>query len=228
MKKVMSIFAAMLLLAGVVVAEDITIATFKGNAQFVPAVTAILSKEGYTVKTTVYEEQGDMIAALAKSETDLCFFLAQPLIAQVKGASFVTARLMNTDFCAVTTNPSVSIKSSADLRKYKTGIVKGHPGHTAAARGVPTIVEAADDISEFKLLANGDVDVIIAVRDLIVPLSRAAGIANPTVCEPPVMKNPTYIGISPKAASKKAALDDIFQKALSDGSWGKELGKLKK
>lgn len=228
MKKLMSALASLVLLAGMAFAEDLTITTFKGNAQFVPAVTAILTKAGYTVKPVVVDEQSELIAAVAKNETDLGFFLAQPLITGIKDASFVSARVMSTDFCAVTKDPSVVVKNSADLKKYKVGIVKGNAGHAAATRGVSNVVEAANEVEQFKLLQDGKVDVVVSVRDLVVPMSRASGLTGATVCEPPVMKNPTFIAVSAKAAGKKAALDEIFNAALKDGSWGQELGKLKK
>lgn len=228
MKKIMSILAAMLVLTSVVAAEELKVATFEGNQQFMPAVTAILKDAGYEVKPVVFKEQGEMIGALAKSEADIVFFLAQPLITGVKGAQFISARLMSTDFCAVTVDPAVVIKNAADLKKYKIGIVKDNAGHVAATRGVPNVVEAADTVEQFKMLKNGDVQAVISVRDLIVPMTMASGLKNPIVCEPPVMKNPTFLALSPKAAAKKAELDAVFTKALNDGVWGKELGKLKR
>lgn len=228
MKKLISTLASLVLLAGIAFAEDITVTTFKGNAQFMPAVTAILTKAGYNVKPVVVDEQGELIASVAKNETDLGFFLAQPLITQIKGATFVPARLMSTDFCAVTKDASVVIKNSADLKKYKVGIVKGNAGHAAATRGVTNVVEAASEVEQFKLLKDGKVDVVVSVRDLIVPMSRASGLTDAIVCEPPIMKNPTFIALSAKAADKKNALDELFNAAMKDGSWGKELGKLKK
>lgn len=228
MKKLISVFASLVLLAGMAFAEDITVTTFKGNAQFMPAVTAVLSKAGYTVKPVVVEEQGELIASIAKNETDIGFFLAQPLITQIKGAAFVPARLMSTDFCAVTKDASVVVKNSADLKKYKVGIIKGNQGHQAATRGCTNIVEAENEVAQFKLLKDGKVDVVVSVRDLIVPMCRASGLADPIVCEPPVMKNPTFLAVSAKAAAKKDALNEIFSAAMKDGSWGQELGKLKK
>lgn len=228
MKKILSFVAALFLLAGAAFAEELTIATFKGNSQFAPAVTSILKSAGYDVKVKVYDDQPDIIPVLAKGEADLVFFLAQPVIAQAKGATFITARLMNTDFVAVTTDPSVQIKSSADLKKYKVGIVKDQPGHVAATRGVTNIVEAPNEVAEFKLLQSGAVQVIISVRDLVVPMSQASGLKGAIVSEPPVMKTPTYIALSAKASSKKAALDKLFQDALNDGTWGKELAKISK
>lgn len=227
MKKIMSILGAMLVFAAVVVAEPLTVASFKGNSQFMPAVTAILEGAGYEVKPVIYDEQGQLIAALTKNEVDVAFFLAQPIITQAK-AQFISARLMNTDFCAVTTDPSIVIKSTADLKKYKVCVMKGQPGQNAAVRGCLDVVEVASEIEQFKTLKEGGAQVVVSVRDLIVPMSRAAGLANPIVCEPPVMKNPTFLAVSGKSSDKKAELDTLFQKALSDGSWGKELAKLKK
>lgn len=228
MKKLLSIVAAVFMLSAVVCAEELTVATFKGNAQFMPAVTSILKGAGYDVVTKIYDEQPEIIAALAKNEVDLTFFLAQPVITGVKGAQFIPARLMNTDFVAVTTDPSVVVKTPADLKKYKVGIVKDQPGHAAATRGVPNIVEAPNEVAQFKMLAAGDVQVVVSVRDLVMPMSQASGLKGAIICEPPVMKNPTFIAVSAKAAGKKADLDALFQKALTDGTWGKELGKIKR
>lgn len=227
MKKIMSILGAMLVLSVAVFAKPLTVASFKGNAQFMPAVVSILQNAGYEVKSIVYDEQPQLIAALTKSEVDVAFFLAQPIIAQAKG-QFVSARLMNTDFCAVTTDPSIVIKSSADLKKYKVCVMKGQPGQNAAVRGVPNILEVPNELAQFKALKAGEAQVVISVRDLIVPMSRQAGLTNPIVCEPPVMKNPTFLALSSSAADKKAELDALFQKALADGTWGKELAKIKK
>lgn len=227
MKKIMSVLGALFVFAASIFAEPLTIASFKGNAQFVPAVVTILEGAGYEVKPVVFDEQGQLIAALTKNEVDVAFFLAQPIITQAKG-QFISARLMNTDFCAVTTDPSIVVKTTADLKKYKVCVMKGQPGQNAAVRGVPDIVEVPTELDQFKALKAGDAQVVISVRDLIVPMSRAAGLTDYTVCEPPVMKNPTFLAVSAKAADKKAELDTLFQTALTDGSWGKELAKLKK
>lgn len=228
MKKIMSVFAAMLILTSAVFAEELTVASFKGNAQYMPAVTKVLKSAGYDVKPVVYEEQGQMIASLAKNESDIVFFLAQPIITGVKGAQFVSARLMNTDFVAVATDPSVSVKNVADLKKYKVGVVKDQPGQNAAVRGCTDVVYAASEFEQFKLLKEGQVQVIVSVRDLVGPMCGANQMKNQIVFEPPVMKNPTFIAVSAKAADKKAELDTLFQTALNDGSWAKELAEIKK
>lgn len=228
MKKILTVLTALAVLVSATFGEEIKIATFKGMAQFVPAVTKILTDAGYDVKPTVYNEQGELIAALAKTDTDIAFFLAQPIITGTKGAQFISARLMSTDFVAVTLDPSVSVKSTADLKKYKVCVMKDQPGQNAAVRGCTDIVYAASEMEQFKKLKAGEAQVVVSVRDLVVPMTRANGINNAIVCEPPVMKNPTFLALSAKAAGKKAELDKLFQTALNDGTWGKELGKLKK
>lgn len=228
MKKILTVLTALTVLVSATFGEEIKIATFKGMAQFVPAVTKILTDAGYDVKSTVYDEQGELIASLAKTDCDIAFFLAQPIITGVKGAQFISARLMSTDFVAVTLDPAVSVKSMADLKKYKVCVVKDQPGQNAAVRGCTDIVYAASEMEQFKKLKAGEAQVAISVRDLVVPMTKANGINNAIVCEPPVMKNPTFLAVSAKAAGKKAALDAIFQTALNDGTWNKELGKLKK
>lgn len=228
MKKIMSIVAAMMVLAGCLFAEELTVATFKGNAMYTPAVVKVLKSAGYDVKTVVYDEQPEMIQCLAKNEADVVFFLAQPIITGIKGAQFISARVMNTDFVAVTLDPSVTVKNAADLKKYKVGIVKDQPGQNAAVRGCTDVVYVASEFEQFKLLKNGDVQVVVSVRDLVMPMCNANQIKNQIVFEPPVMKNPTFIAVSAKAAGKKAELDALFQKALNDGSWAKELAALKK
>lgn len=189
-------------------------------------VTTVIKEAGFDTKITVYDQQPQLIEAFAKGEIDGAFFLAQPLIQQIKGAFMISARLANSDFCAVTTDPNIKIANPGDLRKYTVGIVKGHPAHTSITRGMK-VIEAANEAEQFKMLADGKFQAAVSVVDLIVSMTKAAGITTYATQMPPLLRTPTFIALSASQKSKKDAMEVAFKKWIDNGKWEAETAKLK-
>lgn len=202
-------------------AEEMTIGTFKGMDVCCPAVSKVLNDAGLKTTVTVFNTQDELIRALAMQKIDGAFFLAQPVIAHVNGAVMIPVRLMNTDFYAVTVDKSVVVHNPGDLRKYTVGIVKGHPGHVAMTRGMK-VVEAENEMEQFKQLAQGRFQVALSVSDLIRPMTGAAGISEYYVQEPPLMRTPTFFALSASGSKMKDRVEATFKNAVESGQWEKE------
>lgn len=216
----------LLVLSAVLWAQQLHLGTIKGMHMYNALVTTVIKEAGFDTKITVYDQQPQLMEAFAKGEVDGAFFLAQPLIQQIKGAFMISARLANSDFCAVTTDPNIKIANPGDLRKYTVGIVKGHPAHTAITRGMK-VVEAANEAEQFKMLAEGKFQAAVSVIDLIVPMTKAAGITTYVAQMPPLLRTPTFIALSASQTSKKDALEAAFKKWIDNGQWEAETVKLK-
>lgn len=206
--------------------QQLHFGTIKGMHMYNTLVTKVIKEAGFETNITVYDQQPQLMEAFAKGEVDGAFFLAQPLIQQVKGAFMISARLANSDFCAVTIDPDIKIANPGDLRKYSVGIVKGHPGHTAVTRGMK-VIEAANEVEQFKMLAEGKFQAAVSVIDLIVPMTKAAGITTYATQMPPLLRTPTFIALSASQTAKKDALEAAFKKWIDNGKWEAETAKLK-
>ncbi len=224
MKRIAAIFIGLLALstAG---AQELKIGTIEGMANYGPSVVKVFREAGFDAKITAYPVQGDLVRELAKGGIDGAFFLAQPVIAQAKGAVAVQVRIAESNFYAVTTDPGVKVGNPGDLRKYKVGIVGGHPGHQALTRGSSPIV-AANDAEQFKMLADGRVQVIIAVEDLIPIMCKAVGIKTYYLQKPPLLRTPTFLALSSAKAGLKPKVEAAFKAWLDDGRWKAEQAKV--
>ncbi len=220
------IAVVLLVLSTFLWAQQIRLGTIKGMHMYNALVTTVIKEAGFDTTITVYEQQPMLMEAFSKGEIDGAFFIAQPLIQQVKGAFMISARLANSDFCAVTIDPDIKIANPGDLRKYSVGIVKGHPGHTAVTRGMK-VIEAANEVEQFKMLAEGKFQAAVSVIDLIVPMTKAAGITTYVTQMPPLLRTPTFIALSASQTSKKDALEAAFKKWIDNGKWEAETTKLK-
>ncbi len=220
MRKVILASLAALLAAGLG-AQALKIATMEQTAFYGPAVLKAMKEAGFDGKI-VTMTQPEIIKALSEGAVDGAFFLADPLIAEAKGATRVSVRLMQTDFIAVTLDPAIKIANPGDLRKYKVGIAKGQSAHAAITRGMKT-AQAETDIEEFKLLAEGKVQAIIAVDKAVPALAAASGLKSYTIQQPPLIRSPTFLALSKAQADKKAALEAVLKKWVDDGRWEKEM-----
>jgi ABC-type nitrate/sulfonate/bicarbonate transport system substrate-binding protein len=224
MKRIVTI-SFCLILASILGAQGLKIGTIEGTSNFGPLVVEAFKEAGFDAAITAFREQGLLIQALAKGELDGAFFLAQPVINEVKSAVMVPVRLSVTNFNAVATDPSVKIGGPGDLRKYKVAIVKGHTGHQAVTRGMKT-VEAENDIEEFKLLASGSVQAVIAVNEIIPIMCRATGIKDFIIQNPPLMKTPTFLALSRTQSGIKPKIEAVLKDWIESGKWEKEVAKL--
>lgn len=204
-------------------AEELTVGTIRGMMIYSPAVVNVLKANGYETSVKPFETQDELIASMMRGDIDGAFFLAQPVIAQIKGSVMIPVRLMYSDFCAVCTDSSVSVSNPGDLRKYSVGIVKGHPGHIAVTRGMTT-VQAGNDVEQFKQLSQGNFQVAIAVRELIPVMTKVAGIQKYYVQQPPLMRTPTFFVLGSGKANQKKEIESAFREALENGSWERDIG----
>jgi ABC-type amino acid transport substrate-binding protein len=222
MRKIIATIVAVVTLAGAG-AQALKLGTIEGTAFLGPLVSQVLKEAGYDSSVAVFTQEA-LIQALAKGEVDGAFFLAEPLIAQAKGAIRISARLMQADFCAVATDPTVKIANPGDLRKYKVGVVKDNVAHGAVTRGMKT-VQAENDVEEFKLLASGQVQAILAVEPAIPGLAKAAGLDQYIVQQPPVLRSPTYVALAASKSGIKKDVEAVFKKWVDSGQWEAEMSK---
>ena len=165
--------------------------------------------------------QEELIKAAATGSVD-GVFLAQPVIAQIKGSVMIPARLMNSDFCAISTDSSVTVSNPGDLRKYTVGVVKGHPGHAAVTRGMK-VFETQDDMDQFKQLAEGKYQVAIVVQEMVPSMARASGLKTYYIQQPPLMRTPTFFMLGSGKAAHRKPVEAAFKKAMDSGAWEREI-----
>ncbi len=223
MKRIAVLFIA-LLTATAIGAQPLSIGTLRGMDAYAPVIVKMLKEAGFDVKITEFPGQPELLRALGQGGVDGAYFLAQPIIAQVKGAVMVPVRLAFTDFCAVATDPGVKVAGPPDLRKYTVGVIKGHTGHAAVTRGLP-VVEAANEAEQFKMLAAGRFQVAISVRELIPVMTRIAGIKTYYVQSPPLLRTPTFLALSASRAGIKDKVEAVFKRWVEGGQWDKETAK---
>lgn len=221
MKRIFFVLFALIIVFGLH-AEKLTIGTIGGMMRYGPAVVKILGSNGYETIVRPYNTQEDLIKAMVTGNVDAAFFLAQPIVTQIKGSVMIPVRLMYSDFCAVCTDSSITISNPGDLRKYSVGIVKGHPGHMAVTRGMK-VIEADNDVDQFKQLSRGNFQVAIAVQELIPPMARVAALKNYYVQQPPLMRTPTFFVLGSGKAAHKKQIESAFRKALESGDWEREI-----
>ncbi len=220
MKKAILASMAVLLAAGLG-AQALKIATMEQTAFYGPAVLKVLKEAGFDAQI-VTMTQAETIRALGEGTVDGAFFLADPLIAEAKGAERVSVRLMQTDFIALTVDPAIKIANPGDLRKYKVGIVKAQSAHAALTRGMKP-EQAETDLEEFKLLAEGKVQAIIAVDKAVPALAAASGIKSYVIQRPALIRSPTFLALSKAQAGKKGAIEAVLKKWVDEGRWEKEM-----
>lgn len=225
MKRLTVVLAA-LSMAAAIGAQELKIGTIDGMSAYGQLVATVLKDAGFDAKIAIYQ-QPELYQALGKGEIDGAFFLAQPIIAQIKGSTMVSVRLLQTNFCAVTLDPAIKIANPGDLRKYTVGIVKDNSGHAAITRGL-TPVEAASDIEQFKMLASGKIQVAVAVDKLIPPMCKAAGIKDYYIQPTPLLRTPTFFALSSKQSSSKGKIEEAFKKWQDSGQWEAEVAKIEK
>jgi ABC-type nitrate/sulfonate/bicarbonate transport system substrate-binding protein len=205
-----------------VYAEQLTVGTIGGMMRYSPAVVKVLGGAGYEITVRPFDTQEELIKAAATGSVDGAFFLAQPVIAQIKGSVMIPARLMNSDFCAISTDSSVTVSNPGDLRKYTVGVVKGHPGHAAVTRGMK-VFETQDDMDQFKQLAEGKYQVAIVVQEMVPSMARASGLKTYYIQQPPLMRTPTFFMLGSGKASHRKPVEDAFKKAMDSGAWEREI-----
>jgi len=226
MKRIAAICLSAMLAASIG-AQQLTLGTMKGGDAYGPAIISALKEAGFDAKIKTFDQQPDLLQALAKGSVDAAFFLAQPVIEQIKGAVMIPVRLAFTDICAVTTDPEIKVAGPGDLRKYTVGVVKGHVGHAAVTRGMP-VIEAASEMEELKMLAAGKFQVAVSVSDLVPIMSRPAGLKNYYIQTPPLLRTPTFLALSASRAALKDKILDVLKKKVESGQWEKETAKLAK
>ena len=224
MKRLILCIAAVCMCAGLT-AENLKIGTIRGTAMFAPPVLKVFGESGLPATLVPFNEQGDLIQALAKGEIDGAFFLAQPIIAQIPGAIMIAARLHQTDFYAISTDPSIKINNPGDLRKYSVGIVKDNMAHIAITRGVKT-TECATDPEEFAKLKAGAFQVGITVDKLAPIMAKAVGLQSYYLSERPLLRTPTFLALSGSQAANKAKLEAAFREWQTSGKWEAEMSKV--
>jgi hypothetical protein len=224
MKRIVTLLLCLSLLS-LLGAQELKIGTIEGTGNFSPLLVQAFKEAGFDAAITTFREQGLLIQALAKGEVDGAFFLAQPVINEVKSAVIVPVRLSVTNFSAVATDPAVKIGGPGDLRKYKVAIVKGHTGHQAITRGMKPI-EAENDVEQFKLLASGSVQAVVAVNEIVPIMAKATGIKEYIIQNPPLMKTPTFLALSRSQSGIKPKIEAVLKDWIDSGKWEKEVAKL--
>jgi hypothetical protein len=219
MKRIASL-AAVLLAVALAGAQDLKVGTIEGMASFSPLIAKVMKDAGYGIKVVTYPQLGALLQDLAKGGVDGAFFLAQPNIAQIKAVR-VPVRIGETDFCAITTDPSIKVAGTADLRKYTVGIVKDNAGHQAIARGM-NVTAAASDVEQFKMLAAGRFQVAISIPQMVPVMCRIAGIKDFYIQKPPLLVTPTFFALSAAQADKEPKVEATFKKWVDSGQWEKE------
>jgi hypothetical protein len=203
-------------------AQELKVGTIEGMASFSPLIAKVLKDAGYNIKIVTYPQQGALLQDLAKGGVDGAFFLAQPVIAQVKAVR-VPIRIGQTDFCAVATDPNVKVANSGDLRKYTVGVVKDNSGHEAITRGM-TVTAAASDVEQFKMLAAGRFQVAISIPQMVPIMCRLAGIKDYYIQKPPLLMTPTFFALSAAQEGIEPKVEAAFKKWVDSGQWEKEAG----
>ncbi len=211
-------------LAASLSAQQLTLGSMKGEEAYGPALIGAFKEAGFDAKIKAFDQQPDLVQALAKGSVDAAFFLAQPIIEQAKGSVMIPVRLAFADICAVTTDPGIKISGPGDLRKYTVGVVKGHVGHAAVTRGM-AVVEAANEMEELKMLAAGRFQVAISISDLVPIMSRPAGLTKYYIQTPPLLRTPTFLALSASRASLKDKILEILKKRVESGQWERETAK---
>ncbi|MBN1646884.1 MAG: transporter substrate-binding domain-containing protein [Spirochaetales bacterium] len=225
--KRLAVFILLVCLAVSIGAQELKIGTIKGTAFYAPAFVKALKQAGIDVKIAAFDDQPSLIAALAKQEIGAAFFLAQPIIAQINGAVMVPVRLHQTNFCAVTTDPSIKINSPLDLRKHTVGIVEGNMAHTAVTRGINANVSASD-MEQFRRLKAGDFEVAVAVDMLVPVMAKLTGIKKYFIGERPLLSTPTFLALAASKAALKNKIETVLKEWQDNGKWETELQQAEK
>jgi ABC-type amino acid transport substrate-binding protein len=220
--KRMAVILTGLLITATLGAQELTIGTIEGTANYGPLIMRVLKETGINAKIVTYRRQDDLYPALARGTVDGAFFLAEPIIAQLNGAVTVPVRLHQTNFCAVTLDPKVKVTTPGDLRRYTVGVVKGQMAHDALTRGMPT-VSAVSDMEQFKMLAAGRFQIALAVEMAVPFHCAAAGIKTYYIQQPPLLMSPTFLALSKKQAGLTDKVTAVFKQWLENGRWNEAL-----
>lgn len=223
MKRIATL-AAIVTLGAAVGAQQLVLGTIKGMDASGSALIGALKEAGVEARIKTFDKQPDLLEALGKGAVDAAFFLAQPVIEQVKGAVMIPVRLAYTDICAVTTDPEIKIASPGDLRKYTVGVVKGHVGHAAVTREM-AVIEAASEMEQLKMLAAGRFQVAVSVSDLVQAMSKPAGLKTYYIQHPPLVRTPTFLALSSSRAALKDRIQEVLKKKVESGQWERETAK---
>ena len=211
-----------LLCTAILGAQELTIGTIEGTSFAGPLVIKVLKEAGIKAVIVTYPQPENLYPALARGRVDGAFFLAQPVITQLNGAVMVPVRVHQTNFCALSLDPKVKVSQPGDLRKYIVGVVKDQLAHAALTRGMKTVT-AANDAEQYKMLADGRIEVAIVV-DMAVPLyAGMAGIKKYYLHNPPLMASPTFFALSRRWGSLEPKITPILARWVQSGAWQKEL-----
>ena len=137
----------------------------------------------------------------------------------------IAARLHQTDFYAVTTDPSIKINNPGDLRKYKVGTVKDNMAHVAITRGMQTTI-CASDPEEFARLKAGAFQVGITVDKLAPIMAKITGLETYYLSERPLLSSPTFLALSASQGANKGKVEAAFRQWQASGKWDAELSKI--
>jgi ABC-type amino acid transport substrate-binding protein len=217
MRRGSAILAGICIMTGMA-AQELRIGTIAGTAPYAPIIVDVLKDAGYGATVVIYPQPADLYPEVAKGNVDGAFFLAQPVIAQLGGAVMVPVRIAQTDFCAVSIDPNVKVAGPADLRKYSVGIVKDQAAHAAITRGMKTVT-AANDAEQFRMLADGRIQVAISVDMAIPSYCAAAGITEYYIQKPPLLMSPTFFALSRKQGKLEKPIAAAFKQWLENGKW---------
>lgn len=226
MKRVTALLAAAIAMAGMG-AQELKIGTIEGTASYGAAVVQVLKDAGFDAKVVAYPQPGDLYPELAKGNVDGAFFLAQPIISTLGGAVMVPVRIAQTDFVAVAIDPAVKVAGPADLKKYSVGVVKGQPAHAAVTRGMKTVT-AKDDAEQFRMLADGRVQVAISVDVAVPSYCAAAGIKEYFIQRPPLLMSPTFLALSRKQGALEKKITPVLKRLVESGAWAEAMAAAEK
>ncbi len=172
MKRI-ALFIPVCLVAAGVGARTLKPGKLGGTAFYKPLVIRVIKEAGCDFEIVLYNSLPGLIAAFSKGDIDGGFFLVQPIIEQINGAVMVPVRLNQSNFVAVTTDPSIKVNNPGDLRKYSVGIVKDNTAHTAITCGVNTVV-TENDQQQTAQLKEGKFQVAIVVDKLVPVMARGS------------------------------------------------------
>lgn len=202
-------------------AQNLAVGTTDPIKPFIPLVEKVLKEAGFTVTATVLP-QARLFSELSGNNLGGGFFISDVVFQSNQALVKVPVPLFKNELVAVSVKPGVTVKTAADLKNYKVGIVRGNATHEAITKGLSPAVTDSDD-QQFKMLAAGRFDVAVTSRTLAPTLAKTAGIGSYTIQEPAVLTTLLYFGLSPANAGLADKLTAAFKKWVDSGAWDKEI-----
>lgn len=195
-----------------------------GNEQikpFEPLVKKVLADAGITAAFS-FVPQARLIKSMEDGTFQGGFFMSDAALATMPGAVKIPVVLSRIDTVAVCLDPAIKITGTADLTRYRVGIVRGDKSQEAVSKGLK-LTEATDAPTQFRMLAGKRFDVAITSRTLLPSLVKYLDAAPYYVQEPPLSSIPLYFILSRTGVMHKDAITKAFKTAVDNGTWDRDI-----